>query len=122
MFSGTSATLKGTEGAIAYITLNVSSDMAIGNYTIGLKEVELTKTSGEALHHKDMTSKLTLTAATTGDVNGDGRVTVTDAVGIVNYILHRAPSVFISAAADVNGDGNITISDAVKVVNMVLSK
>ena len=122
VFSGTSSALTGSEGAIAYVTLNVDESMVVGDYTIAVKEVELTKTDGTSLHHKDLTSKLTLTEAMTGDINGDGKVTVTDAVGIVNYILHRAPSVFITKAADVNGDGNITISDAVGVVNIVLNK
>lgn len=122
VFSGTSSALTGSEGAIAYVTLNVAESMAVGDYTIAVKEVELTKTDGTSKHHKDLTSKLTLTEVITGDINGDGRVTITDAVGIVNYILHRAPSVFITKAADVNGDGSISISDAVGVVNIVLNK
>jgi len=122
VFSGTSAALSGNEGAIAYVTLNMAESMATGEYAIGIKEVELTKTDGTSLHHKDLTSRLTLTEPITGDTNGDGKVTVTDAVGIVNHVLHRTPSVFIPAAADVNGDGSITISDAVKVVNIVLNK
>lgn len=122
VFSGTSSALRGNEGAIAYVTLNVAESMAVGEYTIGIKETELTKTDGTPKHHKDRTSKLTLIEIMNGDNNGDGKVTVTDAVGIVNYILHRAPSVFITKAADVNGDGNITISDAVGVVNIVLNK
>ena len=122
VFSGTSSALTGSEGAIAYVTLNVAESMTVGDYTIAVKEVELTKTDGTSKHHKNLTSKLTLTEAMTGDINGDGKVTVTDAVGIVNYILHRAPSVFITKAADVNGDGNISISDAVGVVNIVLNK
>ena len=122
VFSGTSSALTGNEGAIAYVTLNIDESMATGDYEIGIKEVELTKTDGTSLHHKDLTSKLTLTEALVGDVNGDSKVTVTDAVGIVNHVLHRTPSVFIIKAADVNGDGNITVSDAVKVVNIVLNK
>lgn len=122
VFSGTSAALTGSEGAIAYVTLNVGEAVAEGRYSIGLKSIELTKTSGEAIHHKDMTAALTVTSATLGDTNGDGSVTVTDAVGIVNYILGRAPSVFITKAADVNGDGSITITDAVKVINIILNK
>ena len=122
VFSGTSAALTGNEGVIAYISLNVGADMTVGEYTISIKEVELTTVNGESSYHQMQTSKLTLTQAMTGDINGDGKVTVTDAVGIVNYILHRAPSVFITTAADVNGDGNISISDAVSVVNIVLNK
>ena len=122
VFSSTSSALAGNEGAIAYITLNVDESVVVGEYAIGIKDVELTKTDGTSLHHKDLTSKLTLADAIPGDTNGDGKVTVTDAVGIVNYILHRTPSVFITKAADVNNDGSITISDAVKVINIVLNK
>lgn len=57
-----------------------------------------------------------------GDVNGDGNRSITDAVAIVNYVLGNPPAGFIAAAADVNGDGKIDISDAVAVVNIVLNK
>ena len=56
----------------------------------------------------------------TGDANGDGQVTITDAVAIVNSILGNSSAGFNEAAADVNGDGNITITDAVGVVNIIL--
>ncbi len=55
-----------------------------------------------------------------GDVNNDGQVTITDAVGIVNCILGNPAAGFNDAAADVNGDGSITITDAVGVVNIIL--
>lgn len=56
-----------------------------------------------------------------GDANGDGKVTITDAVAIVNYILGNASGSFNEAAADVNRDGEITITDAVGVVNIILN-
>lgn len=56
-----------------------------------------------------------------GDANGDGKVTITDAVAVVNYILGNASTGFVKAAADVNQDGNITITDAVGVVNIILN-
>ena len=55
-----------------------------------------------------------------GDANGDGNVTITDAVAIVNYILNNGSSGFNFDAADVNGDKAITITDAVGVVNIIL--
>ena len=56
-----------------------------------------------------------------GDVNGDGSVTITDAVAIVNDIFGNRGERFIEAAADVNGDKKITISDAVGVVKIIQS-
>ncbi len=55
-----------------------------------------------------------------GDANGDGKVTITDAVGVVNYILSNPSDNFNFKAADVNGDENISITDAVGVVNIIL--
>ena len=56
-----------------------------------------------------------------GDVNRDNKVTITDAVCIVNYILGM-PSAYLNIeVADINGDGKVSISDAVDVVNIVLN-
>ena len=56
-----------------------------------------------------------------GDSNGDKRVSITDAVGIVNYILGNTSASSYNVAADVNSDGQITITDAVGVVNIILN-
>ena len=55
-----------------------------------------------------------------GDVNADGKVTITDAVSIVNKILGHESTGFMERAADVNRDSQITITDAVGVVNIIL--
>ena len=55
------------------------------------------------------------------DVDGNEKVTITDAVAIVSHILGDDINGFVAAAADVNGDGRITITDAVAVVDMILS-
>ncbi len=56
-----------------------------------------------------------------GDANGDGKVTITDAVAVVNYILGSTQGVFIKRAADVDGNGDISITDAVGIVNIILN-
>ena len=56
-----------------------------------------------------------------GDANGDGSVTINDAVGIVNNISGNPSVGFNEAAADVNGDSKITITDAVGVVNIIVN-
>lgn len=58
---------------------------------------------------------------TPGDVNNDSVVNVTDAIGIVNYILKNTPATFIETAADVNEDGTINVTDAIGVVNKILN-
>lgn len=60
--------------------------------------------------------------AGSGDANGDGRLTATDAVTIIRYILGESPAGFDAEAADVNGDGQVTVTDAVQVINMILQQ
>ena len=57
-----------------------------------------------------------------GDANGDGNVTISDVVAIVNKILGNPSENFKEAAADVNGDGEITIADAVGVMNIIMNE
>ena len=63
-----------------------------------------------------------------GDANSDNKVTITDAVSVVNAIQGNSSAEFNAAAANVNGDVDdsgepvITISDAVGVVNMLLDQ
>jgi len=54
-----------------------------------------------------------------GDVNCDGRHTMTDVVMTVNAVLERPSAKFYSSAADVNGDGIIAVGDVVNILQMV---
>ena len=54
-----------------------------------------------------------------GDVNGDGVITVADAVCIINFVARKNNEVFIEDNADVNDDGVITVADAVCIINIV---
>ena len=60
----------------------------------------------------------------TGDVNGDGEVTVADANMIVNHYTGNLDGTekFSEKAADMNGDGEITIADANEIVNMYVGQ
>lgn len=57
-----------------------------------------------------------------GDANGDGVVTVTDAVTIISHISGETPAGFNTKAADMNGDGLVTVADAVQVIDLILRK
>jgi hypothetical protein len=60
-------------------------------------------------------------AALTGDVNGDGQVSIADVTALVNIILGKS-SDYNEAVADVNGDEHITIADVTALVNIILGK
>ena len=53
-----------------------------------------------------------------GDVNGDGRVNVTDVTTLVNMILDIVPK--DEVRADVDGNGKINVSDVTALINIIL--
>ena len=65
----------------------------------------------------DVISTIDISDEMLGDVNGDDRMDLTDAIMIVNHSLNNTPSNFKMKVADVNGDGNIDLTDAIIVVN-----
>ena len=60
---------------------------------------------------------LTPTAPLTGDVNGDGEVTIAD----VNMLIDMILSGNIDMSADINGDGEINVGDINALINIILS-
>ena len=56
-----------------------------------------------------------------GDVNGDGSITVTDVMLLVNYLLNRQNDIFIVENADTNQDDDITVTDVMVLVKMILN-
>jgi hypothetical protein len=53
-----------------------------------------------------------------GDVNGDGKVNVTDVTTLVNMILGVMP--MNEARADMNSDGKVNVSDVTALINIIL--
>ena len=61
---------------------------------------------------------LTGFTATMGDVNSDGRINSSDALGILKYSVGSNPSDFNAELADITGDGRINSSDALFVLQV----
>ncbi len=61
-----------------------------------------------------------LTPSNLGDVNGDGAITVTDVMMLVNDVLGNTNDNFILENANVNGDDKISVTDVMALVKMVL--
>jgi hypothetical protein len=55
-----------------------------------------------------------------GDINGDGKVDVSDYIGVANRILGQTPAGFIERAGDVDGNGVIDVSDYIGIANIIL--
>ena len=54
-----------------------------------------------------------------GDANGDGELTIDDAVAVANSIIGQTSDIFNSTAADVNNDGEVTIADATAIIGIL---
>lgn len=59
---------------------------------------------------------------TLGDVDGDGNISVTDAVAVCMIISKKADASFNEMAADANQDGQISITDIVTICQMMADK
>jgi hypothetical protein len=53
----------------------------------------------------------------TGDANGDGKVTVSDVVYLINYLFKGGPAPIGMYTGDANCDGKVTVSDVVYLIN-----
>ncbi len=90
-----------------------------------------TKVSGSAIVCTGMVIKLMdgstvkdqVTVVVTGDVNGDGKLTITDMIAAKAHLLKKTTLQGVYAqACDLNGDGKITITDFIQFKAHVLGK
>ena len=84
-------------------------------YTFGTGNVTMRITSRT---NPGLTDSMTFTLkALRGDANGDGKVTVSDVVFLVNYLFKGGPTPLPYHSGDANCDTKVTISDVVYLVN-----
>ena len=55
----------------------------------------------------------------TGDANGDGNISISDIVYLINYLFKGGPAPFPAWKADVNGDCKVSLSDIVYLINFL---
>ena len=115
-------TFLGNDGEIATVTLNIDEKVEDGDYPIILKNIKLTENDISKYYETpQVRSTLSIVSYMLGDINGDGKVDVSDYIGIANHILGDTPEDFIMNAADVDENGVIDVSDYIGVANIILS-
>jgi surface protein len=113
-------TFTGNEGEIANLQINLSADMAVGEYPIVLKSVRLTESDISNYYlTEEVVSKLNIITYVTGDASGDDVVDVLDYTGVANYIHGRVPAGFNVRAADVDENNVIDVSDYTGIANII---
>lgn len=115
-----SAAFSGNSGEVATIIINVSENMADGDYPIVIKSIELSDKSGNNYSVSRVKSTVTVASYLLGDVNADGKVNVADITVIANNILNLPNTTFIEAAADLNVDGKVNVADITCLANLIL--
>lgn len=70
-----------------------------------------------------VSSSATVTIVVTGDVSGDGKITITDVVKLQKYVVgsDRLSGAY-AKAADINGDGKVTITDVVQAAQVTVGQ
>ena len=70
-----------------------------------------------------VSSSATVTIVVTGDVSGDGKITITDVVKLQKSVVGSGNlSGAYAKAADINGDGKITITDVVQAAQVTVGQ
>jgi PKD repeat protein len=89
-------------------------------YTPPSDNITVCADNNEALVELDETNNCLTNIWMCGDVNGDGKVTMSDVRKVFNRYLDPNYPLDLPWAADVNGDGKVTMSDVRKVFNRYL--
>lgn len=112
----------GTDGEILTLTIQISNDMVDGDYPIVLRNVKLTETDISKFYETSyLKSTLTISSYIPGDINADGKIDVSDYIGVANYIMGNTPNGFIQGAADVDSNGSIDVSDYIGIANLIMT-
>lgn len=113
-------------GSLVSLRFHLPQVMAGTAYTVRLVHAELTDASGSPIAVNTVSDQLTLTSLAPGDLNGDGRVTLSDAVLALRIVVGElSPTPSQVQAADVAplhadgtyGDGKVTIADVVRLID-----
>lgn len=113
--------LTGTDGAVATVTVDIAGTVTPGEYVVTVKDIKLIEPGEEgATHDKTSTEFKWIIEqgeepGVAGDLNGDGKVDIADAVSVLNIMASNE----YDAAGDLNKDGKVDIADFVSVLNIM---
>jgi hypothetical protein len=115
-----------TAGMTAKSLISQLNEGAFCKVYNGTKELSSSAAVGTGMTVKlinGTSTKATYTVVVTGDINGDGTISVTDMVSAKAQILGKSKlSGAHLTAADTNGDGTVSITDFVQIKAKILGK
>lgn len=113
---------KGNSGALVTFNLIADEDFK-GPAPIQLKNMLFTTPQGIEIPFQNETTIVYSESISTmlGDVNSDGKVTIDDAVTLIDFLLNGSGDPSNMTAADVDENGYISIDDVVLLIDMLLN-
>ena len=118
-YSPNNTPFYGQEGEVLTIALDIPDNVKDEELIVRLRNIELTDRNEKAYKIPLMVSTISFSNVTAGDINNDGRFSITDIQSVVNLILSSS-SADKHPAADINNDGCISVLDLQGIVNRVL--
>jgi len=112
--------IPGTDGAIATVTVAIG-DITPGDVIVTVKDTKLTEPNGTINEDKKGQREFTWTLeqgeqqGVEGDLNGDGKVDIADAVAVLEVMARDGSDEW----ADLNKDGKVDIADFVAVLEIM---
>jgi hypothetical protein len=114
--------LTGTDGAIATVEVEIAGDAPLGDCIIDVAPANLVEVNGDTHHRKNNEFTWTIEQGeepgVEGDLDGDGKVSIADAVSVLNFMAAGEYDV----KADLNGDGQVNIADYVSILNIMAAQ
>lgn len=118
--STSNAVFSGNDGEICTMVLDVSSDMAPGEYNMNLLNIVMADVDGRVYKKDIVQTVLQVEDSLIGDANHDGDINVGDYNTIVRNLLDSSSG--FDKTMDVNQDGEINVGDLNSIVNLILKK
>ena len=103
------------DAAVLKLTFAVDDNVAEGNYVVSVNALETYDISGTAIDTTSVPCEVSVSARKAGDIDGDGTVTVLDALMLLRAIVNED---FVENG-DLNGDGKVTLIDVIRVIKLI---
>lgn len=105
-----------------YFTAADDATVATTNVTISDIHMSVANSNDDYAEQGETNASVTVSEFLKGDADGDGEVTISDAVSILRVSVGKTVPGFVKAAGDVNGNDEIDMEDAVTVLRYSVGK
>lgn len=122
VYSMDNTSIAGTEGELFTLDYVATEGTEYQDSELRVTNIVLSDANGKNYASKRTASAKAEFRYIPGDVNNDGIVNVSDAIGVVNCILGKTTFEVNELAADANEDGQVNVTDAIAIVNLILNQ